>query len=426
VLSGARPTRVVEQNLNLVRLFGVLKAIVDLGPAATADRDFSETAQDVLTKTMHALEAVQGALFAFDTAGVRLTCLASLGLAPMEPGSSITIGRQQSQRWAQTREPLIAKNDETSEFFGAQSAELAAQVRVIAPLRMGSGLVGALLLGSRMNQGRYGDIEREGLTILAGHLAMMVQNHTLVSSLRNQIADNLRLLSSLDHSFDDALEAFATTIDAKDKHMRGHSMRVGRYSSAIASSLGMGDTDVQSLRAAGQLHDIGRVTVDKAVSNKPSSLRPEEFREIADHTVTGHQIVSSVRFPWKEVPEVVRWHHERSDGSGYPDNLHLDETPLPVRIVAVADSFDAMTSDRPWRKGMTVLQTAEELVRLSPIKFDPDVVQAMLVQLRCSCQGKGDQRLGLGQRASQISVEDIDRLSVALVNKTTNYRVYSA
>lgn len=255
---------------------------------------------------------------------------------------------------------------------------------------------------------------------------MLVQNQTLVISLRNQIADNLRLLSSLDHSFDDALDAFATTIDAKDKHMRGHSARVGRYASAIANSLGMNDADVQSMRAAGQLHDIGKVSVDKGVSAKPSSLRPEEFREIADHTVFGHQIVSSVRFPWREVPDVVRWHHERSDGSGYPDRLRLDETPLAARIVGVSDSFDAMTSDRPWRKGLTVLQTAEELVRLSPTKFDPNVVQALLVQLRCSCQGKGDQRLGLGVRSGQITVPDLDRLSVALVNKMTNHRVYSA
>ena len=416
----------METSSNLVRLFGVLKAIVELGPAATADRDFSESAYEVLRKALQAFDAVQGALLAFDTAGVRLTSVAGIGLPPLDPGASITIGRKESQRWSQTRESLVVKGTEGIEFFGGQSSELLSSVRCITPLRMGSGLVGALLLGSRLNNGRYGDVECEGLNLLAGHLAMMVQNHTLVVSLRNQIADNLRLLSNLDHSFDDALEAFATTIDAKDKHMRGHSMRVGRYSSAIASSLGMGDADIQSLRAAGQLHDIGRVTVDKAVSNKPSSLRPEEFQEIADHTVMGHQIVSSVRFPWKEVPEVVRWHHERSDGSGYPDSLHLDETPLPVRIVAVADSFDAMTSDRPWRKGMTILQTADELVRLSPAKFDPDVVQAMLVQLRCSCQGKGDQRLALGQRANQISVPDIDRLSVQLVNRMTNYRVYSA
>jgi HD-GYP domain-containing protein (c-di-GMP phosphodiesterase class II) len=415
----------LDQNSNLVRLFGVLKTIVDLGPAATADRDFAETAHDVLGKTLHALDAVQGALFTFDSAGMRLSCVSAIGFDALTLGSDLQIGRPQSQHWAQTREAVILRDNDLVEYFGTQQSEFLGSLRCLMPLRMGSGLVGALCLGSRSQQERYGDLEREALGLLAGHLAMLLQNHTLIISLRHQISDNLRLLSSLDHSFDDALEAFATTIDAKDKHMRGHSMRVGRYSAGIASSLGMNDSEIQSIRAAGQLHDIGRVTVDKAVSNKPSSLRPEEFREIADHTVMGHQIVSSVRFPWPQVPEVVRWHHERADGSGYPDQLRLDELALPVRIVAVSDSFDAMISDRPYRRGMSVLQAAEELVQLTPLKFDSDVVQGLLVQLRCNFDGKNS-KTTFGPSGAQITALDLDRLAVQLVHKMTQNRVYSA
>jgi putative nucleotidyltransferase with HDIG domain len=247
----------------------------------------------------------------------------------------------------------------------------------------------------------------------------------LTESLRVQVADNLRLLSSLNHSYEDALEAFATTIDAKDTHMRGHSMRVGRYAAGIASSLGMSDAEIVGIRAAGQLHDIGRVTVDKALSNKPSTLKPEEFRLIADHTVMGHQIVSSVRFPWPQIPEVVRSHHERSDGSGYPDNLHQDDVSLAVRIVGVADTFDAMTSDRPYRKGLSVVKAAEELVRLTPVKYDSNVIHAMLVQLRSNFQGNGSDRTNPGLEL-QIPPQELDRLSMSLVSKLTGNRVYSA
>ena len=414
----------LDQNSNLVRLFGVLKTIVDLGPLAASDRDFTETAHDVLEKTMQALDALQGALFTFDSAGVRLSAVSAIGFDSVPLGHEIQIGRQQSQKWAQTREAVIIKGTEQQDYFGTQAPEFATALRCIMPLRMGTGLVGGLCLGNRVNQGRYGDMEREALHLLAGHLAMLLQNHTLVCSLKNQIADNLRLLTSLDHSFDDALEAFATTIDAKDKHMRGHSMRVGRYSAGIASSLGMSESDVSSIRATGQLHDIGRVTVDKAVSNKPGSLRPEEFREIADHTVLGHQIVQSTRFPWPQVPEVVRWHHERADGSGYPDQLRLDELSMPVRIVAVADTFDAMISDRPYRKGMSVLHAAEELVKLTPTKFDSDVVQGLLVQLRCNFEKNG--RTTFGPSGAQITAMDLDRLAMSLVSKITHNRVYSA
>src|SRR5947199_9414267 len=126
----------------------------------------------------------------------------------------------------------------------------------------------------------------------------------------------------------------------------------------------MSEEEVAGIRAAAHLHDIGKVTVDKHFFSKASTLRPEEFRAIADHTVMGHQIVSSIRFPWPQVPEVVRWHHERADGSGYPDRLQDDELPLSVRIVAVAATSVAMTSDRPYRQYNCVMNACRDSVRL--------------------------------------------------------------
>jgi HD-GYP domain-containing protein (c-di-GMP phosphodiesterase class II) len=97
---------------------------------------------------------------------------------------------------------------------------------------------------------------------------------------------------------------------------------------------------------------------------------------MADHTVVGHQIVSTVQFPWPKIPEAVRSHHERSDGSGYPDALMLDDLSMPVRIIGIADAFDAMTSARPYREPLSVGSALSDLVRLAPQKYDPNVVQA--------------------------------------------------
>jgi putative nucleotidyltransferase with HDIG domain len=419
-------TIVADRNNNLVRLFGVLKTLADLGPAATAERDFEDTASDVLDKTLQALDSIQGALFVFDHSSVRLNCLATAGFNSISSSSYLQLGRAQAQTWMNLRDAKILRHEDQRPLFGESLPAFVTNLKCIMPLRVSTGFVGGLCLGNREGQAEYGDSECEALGLLAGHLALLIQNHTLTESLRVQVADNLRLLSSLNHSYDDALEAFATTIDAKDLHMRGHSMRVGRYAAGMASSLGMSDGEITGIRAAGQLHDIGKVTVDKAVSNKPSALRPEEFREIADHTVVGHQIVSSVRFPWPQIPEVVRSHHERSDGSGYPDNLRLDDVTLPVRIIGVADTFDAMTSERPYRKGLSSLQAAEELVRLAPSKFDSNVVQALLVQLRWNFQGNGSQKTAPGLNGPQIPPAELDRLSMSLVSKLTGNRVYSA
>lgn len=416
----------VERTPNLLRLFGVLKALVEMGPVATADRDFADTVHDILERTLGALDAAQGSLFIFDSSTLRYSCVANVGFEMMSPKTIVQISQRELQQWTQSREPRVIQSGEEQLYFGPSEPKYAESVECVMPLRVGAVLSGALCLGKRTKNHGYGDIEMEAISLLAGHLALMLHNHVLAESLRLQISDNLRLLSSLNHSYEDALEAFATTIDAKDHFMRGHSMRVGHYAADIAASLGMAETEVSSVRAAGQLHDIGKVTVDKGLANKTGALKPEEFREIADHTVIGHQIVQSVRFPWRDVPDVVRWHHERADGSGYPDKLHSQELALPVRIIAVADTFDAMTHKRPYRQPMTMMQAAEELVNLAPTKFDPDVVQGLLVQLRAHSNGKSKLAGKDAENHPKISPVELDRLSVSLVHKLTGNRVYSA
>ena len=417
----------MDQNSKVFRLFAVLRTIADVGPVATADHEFSDAARQILEHILRAFDAEQAALFLLDGAGAKLTCIASVGFTSLAARSVLPLIGVQPQHWNHARAPRVPVGpQDIEEFFGRSQALFLSSVKCVAPLRVSTGVVGALLLGTRREQEPYSATDVEGLEMLAPHLALVIHNHSLAESLRHQISDNLRLLSSLHHSYDDALEAFATTIDSKDTHLRGHSVRVARFSAAIASTLGMSDDEVSGIRAAGHLHDIGKVTVDKQFFSKTSTLRPEEFRAIADHTVMGHQIVSSVRFPWPQVPEVVRWHHERADGSGYPDRLQNDELPLAVRIVAVADTFDAMTSDRPYRQSNSVTSACHELVRLAPSKFDSSVVQALLVHLRRDLEGKSATRLLPQQKTAQIGTADIDRLSRDLVGRLTGHRVYCA
>src|SRR5258706_9673552 len=185
-------------------------------------------------------------------------------------------------------------------------------------------------------------------------MGLAVKNDVLAQRLAQRVAENLRFMASLHGFYDRALESFATAIDVKHVNIHGHSLRVGRYASAIGEAMGMDPNDVAGLRSAGYLHDIGKVAVDKRLFGKPSSLDADEFREMADHTVVGHQIVSGVQFPWPRIPETVRWHHERSDGTGYPDGLVLEDVALPVRIIGLADTLYAMTSDRPYREPISI------------------------------------------------------------------------
>jgi HD-GYP domain-containing protein (c-di-GMP phosphodiesterase class II) len=137
----------------------------------------------------------------------------------------------------------------------------------------------------------------------------------------------------------------------------------------------------------------------------------------------GHQIVSSVQFPWPKIPEIVRWHHERSDGSGYPDKLAQDDLPMPVRIVGLADSFDAMTSVRPYRASLSVGAALSDLVRMAPLKFDPSVVQALLIQIRR--EAVGSSRVPLLEGTSvNIAATDIDQMAATLQHKVSRGKVF--
>ena len=186
-------------------------------------------------------------------------------------------------------------------------------------MRAGGKLAGLLALGRREEDALYEDEELDAL-IAADQLRRAGGTESQpVADLDPARLGKFRLLASLHGFYDNALEAFATAIDVKHVNIHGHSLRVARYASAIGEAMDLDPNEVAALRSAGYLHDIGKVAVDKHLFGKPSALDPDEFRAMADHTVVGHQIVSGIQFPWPKIPDVVRWHHERGDGSGYPD-----------------------------------------------------------------------------------------------------------
>lgn len=173
--------------------------------------------------------------------------------------------------------------------------------------------------------------------------------------------------------------ALADAINAKDVYTQGHSMRVAIYSAALAYSMGWDSTEIEDLFQAAVLHDIGKIGIKDSVLNKPGKLTDEEFEEIKMHTVRGAQVLKNVTsYPAAKV--VARSHHERWDGKGYPDGLVGEEIPLMARLVAIADSYDAMNSERVYRKPLSREVIREELVKGSGVQFDP-VVLAPFVKM---------------------------------------------
>ena len=175
----------------------------------------------------------------------------------------------------------------------------------------------------------------------------------------------------------EVMEALAHTIDAKDEYTRGHSVRVAKYSRMLAKSLGLPPEDCENVYYMALLHDIGKIGVPNELINKPSKLTDEEYDVIKIHPSVGYDILAEI----KSRPDLVigaRWHHERYDGKGYPDGKKGEDIPFFARIIAVADSYDAMTSNRSYREYMPQDKVKSEIEKNAGTQFDPDVAKCMI------------------------------------------------
>jgi len=415
---------VAGQKSNFRRLLRTVEALSDLGPELTAERDFQHTARVLLSTMMEAAGAREGALFTFSDKPALLSSVSAQGFSMLPEPAVVPLLPRHVHALAAARGPVVL-NETTYDVFFSSNGNVAPELfKCIAPLKVNGKLTGLLALGRREGESLYEDDDLDALGLLCNYVALSVQNHMLTQTLAQRVAENLRLLASLHGFYDNALAAFASAIDVKHVNIHGHSLRVARYAAAIGEAMGMESSEVASLRSAGYLHDIGKVAVDKALFGKPAALDPEEFREMADHTVVGHQIVSGIQFPWPKIPETVRWHHERGDGSGYPDGLVTEDVPLSVRIIGVADTFDAMTSARPYREPVSIGGTLSELVRLSPQKYDPEAVQALLIQIRRDAVGSSSSPMKEDRMAANIAPGDIDQLAATLQHRTNRNRTY--
>ena len=179
----------------------------------------------------------------------------------------------------------------------------------------------------------------------------------------------------------ESLETVAATIDAKNLYLKGHSKRVAEYSREVAGRMGMSEDDCQTVYFAGLLHDIGKIGIPNRILDKQQKLTDEEYDVIKRHCSLGSEILKSMSAV-PELAQVARWHHERYDGSGYPDGLKGEEIPIFARIISVCDAYDAMSSERSYRKPLLREEIIGQLVKYRGIQFDPKVVDAMLTTLQ--------------------------------------------
>jgi response regulator RpfG family c-di-GMP phosphodiesterase len=270
----------------------------------------------------------------------------------------------QSQNVVKETDPLIlveapqpdSARREEMERFGLSSS-------IIIPLTSKGGGLGVLILFKKTGNPSYNQADIELISILSGQAMIAIEN--------------ARLFDNLQRAHFESMKALAQAIEAKDRYTRGHCDRMVDYALAIADRLGLSPEEKKHLGYAAALHDIGKIGVHEAILNKSGKLTEDEYTAMKAHPVMGAEIVRGVEFLGPVVPMIYH-HQERWDGKGYPDGLQGKEIPIGARIVAVLDTFDAMTSDRPYRRALPPEVAFAELRSCAGTQFDPDVVESLI------------------------------------------------
>lgn len=205
--------------------------------------------------------------------------------------------------------------------------------------------------------------------------ALVLQNRYYQANLERQVQEQATRIQEL---FLQGVQMLARALEAKDAYTRGHSIRVSRYAVATAARLGFDGHSLDGIRLGAELHDIGKIGTREAVLHKPGTLTEEEFRQITEHPVLGERMLSPLAQEQPDVLRIVRSHHERLDGRGFPDGLRGEKIPIEARIVAVADTFDAITTRRPYRESRPPVDAMMELRRVAGTQLDPEAVEAFV------------------------------------------------
>src|SRR5712672_572493 len=363
---------------NTQRLLHTFAALADLGQEIADTGDFEEMLRASFHLLLGSLAIRRGAVGEYDQDLGQLRLIAARGLGESQ-NLLLPFSSAQARELAGLGSSLsLDESMGRAETFleGHRDAFPSTQINLLVPLVVRETLVGVVLLGEKATGEDFTEEDVQILGALARHIGVGIHSHRLLEEVERKAEENKRLYDGLRTIYKETVHAFAAAIDIKDRYTQGHSVRVGKYSEIIAREMGWTDNAVEGIAIAGYLHDIGKLIVDLNVINSPERFNAKDSKEMSRHPTAGYEILSPISHPYADIPLMARYHHERIDGNGYPDGLKGDEIPAGAKIVTLADSFDAMTTDRPYRKHLPLADVLEDFRVNTGTQFEPAVVCA--------------------------------------------------
>ena len=356
----------------LIHTFG---ALADLGQEIAGTGDFSEMVRTSLHLLLGTLALRRGAVAECVDANA-LRCVAVWGLGDeVLSGWSINEGERQELLDASAPECLVKYSEKG--FITRNDAGLTnSGIELVLPMIVRGEVTGLVLLGGKASGEEFSNADYDTIKAMVRHIGVGIHTHRLLEQVAQRAEENRRLYEELRAIYRDTVRAFAAAIDIKDKYTQGHSEGVGRYSEIIAREMGWSEGEVEGIQIAGYLHDIGKLIVDRDIINAPYHIDAKQSSDLNRHPAAGYEILSPINHPYADIPLMAKYHHERLDGRGYPDGLTDEQIPMGAKIVSLADAFDAMTTDRPYRRRRSFEDVVRDLRDNSGKQFDGKVVAA--------------------------------------------------
>ncbi|MFH1783498.1 MAG: HD domain-containing phosphohydrolase [bacterium] len=345
-----------------------LEALSSAGQLIASSLNLKTILSTLLNQIRDVMEAEIISILLLDEKTQELEIATSHGLDPKVAESSrIRLGERISGWVALHNEHLYVKNIEMDPRFRRVSQEKYYTSSLISvPLSVKNKVIGVINVNNKKNKEIFTPYDLELLKGLASETAVAIENARLYEDLRNSYMNNLQSL--------------AYALDAKDPYTQGHVFRVGDYATHMGERLGMDRDEIENLETAAHMHDIGKIGISDLILHKPGKLTEEEYKKIKEHPEISEQIVSPIGLP-HDVLSFIRHHHERIDGKGYPDGLKGENIPVGARILGIADAYDAMRSNRPYRKALSEEKAKEELRKCSNTQFDKKITDVFLKYL---------------------------------------------
>src|ERR1043166_2347417 len=404
---------------NNQRLLHTFAALADLGEQIANTADFEEMLRSSFHLLLGSVAIRRGAVAQYDRQRDTLRIVSSRGLEPA-PDTDFSITRGHAPALGALGSSLTiseATSEATRLMIEHPEMFTASEIQILLPLVVHDRLIGVVLLGEKASGEKFSDEDLATLSALARHIAVGINSHHLLAEVKRKAEENQRLYEGLRKIYRETVHAFAAAIDNKDRYTQGHSVRVGKYSEVIAREMGWSDDEVEGITIAGYLHDIGKLIVDLSVINSPERFSAKDSKEMSRHPSAGYEILARINHPYAEIPLMARYHHERIDGNGYPDGLKGDQIPPGAKIVTLADSFDAMTTDRPYRKKLPLEDVLKDFQANTGSQFDPVVVCAFCRAFLNEIEGRKEKRLLNLLKRNYDNVESVSPLLNQLISE---------